>query len=87
MLRICGIPPDVLDGMPVVTLTGAKYVKIEHHCGVLLLSDRCIRVYSPMGIIRITGALLQVTAMDNENICIIGRIKSASFEKNTPNEE
>ncbi len=75
-----GIPADADCRTPVVTVTGKRYVKIEHHCGILLFTDCCVRLFSSRGIIRITGKELASASMDFDTVMLEGEIESVCFE-------
>ncbi|MCR5611100.1 MAG: YabP/YqfC family sporulation protein [Clostridiales bacterium] len=80
-LTAAGLPADSDCRMPVVTITGGRYLKAEHHMGVLLLTENCVRLYSRMGIIRIEGRRLAASDMDGDVILLEGEVRSVSFEK------
>ena len=79
-LASVGIPADADCRIPLVTLTGDRYVKVEHHRGVLLLTKCCVRLYSGLGIIRIEGKELAAASMDDDVLLLDGCVKSVSFE-------
>lgn len=79
-LNAIGIPPEVCGSLPVIRITGDRYVSVEHHCGILHITSTCLRLYSPAGIIRIDGARLFVQDMDGECIRLSGCIKSVKYE-------
>lgn len=80
LLCAVGIPPEVCDRLPVITVTGGRYASVEHHNGILQLSRQCVRLYSDAGIIRIEGKNLTVSSMDNELIRLSGGITSVKIE-------
>lgn len=75
-----GLPADADCRMPVITVTGGRYVKVEHHRGALLLTDACVRLYSCMGIIRIEGQKLLASRMDDDVMLLEGQVRSVSIE-------
>lgn len=80
MFKMLGVPQDAYDSLPIITVMGGEYAEIEHHCGVLQLSECCLRVYSNRGIIRIEGEKLHVESMNNDKIRIHGSVKCAVLE-------
>ena len=76
-----GMPADSACTLPRIVITGDGYVKIEHHRGVLKLSDAVIRLYSSMGVIRVEGKALSVRALDTEVMEITGAVKAVFFEQ------
>ena len=75
-----GLPADADCRMPVVTVTGGRYLKVEHHRGILLFTERCVRLFSVPGVIRIEGKDLASSSMDGDVLMLEGRIESVSFE-------
>lgn len=75
-----GIPADADERMPVVTVTGKRYVRIEHHRGILLFTDRCVKLFSAQGLICISGRELASASMDGDQVLLEGEIGSVSFE-------
>ena len=76
-----GMPEDADGRMPVVTVTGGRFIRVEHHSGVLLFTDRRVRLYSRIGIISIEGRGLKSKCMDPESLALEGEISSVCFEK------
>lgn len=76
----CGLPADTDCSIPKVSMTGDRYVRVEHHEGVLLISERAIRLHTSLGILRIEGSGLCAAALNGEELLANGRIRSVSFE-------
>ena len=79
-LASCGIPADAECKVPTVFLTGDRYLKVEHHRGVLLITPKVIRLLSPLGVLRIEGAGLAAASMDRDSLIIEGKVRSVAFE-------
>ena len=79
-LERLGMPADSACMLPRVVITGDGFVKVEHHRGVLRLSDTCVRLYSNAGVIRIEGKDLEVGALDCESMELTGRVGTVFFE-------
>ena len=75
-----GLPADANCRLPIVTISGSGYVKVEHHMGVLQLGNCCVRLYSCLGVIRIEGRGLAAARMDADVMLLEGRIVSVCFE-------
>ena len=75
-----GLPADADCRMPVVTVTGGRYLKVEHHRGVMLFTERCVRVFSDTGVIRVTGRNMASPRMEDDLLLIEGEIASVCFE-------
>lgn len=80
--RLCsvGLPADADCRLPNITITGDKYAKIEHHCGILQLTERCVKLYSRIGLIEITGKELIAAEMDDDVLMIDGCIEAVRYE-------
>lgn len=75
-----GFPADADCRLPVVTITGGGWVKVEHHTGLLQLTETKVRLCSRMGLICIEGSGLAAADMEGDVIMLDGRIKSVTFE-------
>ena len=73
------VPAEVAGGLPRVTVTGARRVLIENHRGLLDYDLDRIDVNTGVGIIRIRGEALEITAMSASELVAAGRIISAEF--------
>ena len=76
-----GLPADSDCKLPQIVITCGRYVRIEHHTGLLQMTQSTVRVYSALGIIKIEGSGLAASDMDADVLLIEGSIKSASFEQ------
>lgn len=76
-----GLPADTDCRLPVITVSCGRYVKVEHHSGIILLSGNVIRLYTALGPLRIEGCGLIASGMDGEEMLIDGRVKSVAFEQ------
>lgn len=59
---------------------GKELLEVENHGGVLEFTDKCIRLYSKLGIIRIEGKGIDIRLADSESVIINGLIESISYE-------
>ena len=80
-LERLGMPADSACMLPRVVITGDGFIKIEHHRGVLRLSDTCVRLYSNAGVIRIEGKKLEVSDLDCESLALTGVVGAVFFEQ------
>ena len=76
----CGFPADSDCIIPKVSVTGDRWVRVEHHEGVLVLSERSIRLVTALGVLRIEGAGLCASVLTEDELIADGRIRSVSFE-------
>ena len=75
-----GFPADADCRLPVVTLTGGCYIKVEHHTGVLQLGESTVRLCTRIGVVTIQGSGLAASDMDGDMILLDGCVKSVVFE-------
>lgn len=75
-----GLPADADGKLPLVTITGDRFVKVEHHRGILLFTECCVRLFSASGVVRISGKCIAASKMDGDEILLEGKIGSVSFE-------
>ena len=75
-----GFPADSRGTLPVITVTGAEYVLIENHCGLLHMSDTCVKPFSGIGVIVIRGERLRASEVDEDSMLLHGTFISAGYE-------
>lgn len=80
VLATAGFPADADCSIPLIVITGKGYVRVEHHCGVLQLTDCRVRLRSRIGVISIEGEKLAVSSVDNDVMLLDGRVRSVSYE-------
>ena len=81
LYRSLDLPETIARGLPCIRLFGDAHLEIENYTGVLELRDALIRVYTAIGILRISGKNLQIRDADRENMLIDGRIIAVEYEK------
>ncbi|MCR5610439.1 MAG: YabP/YqfC family sporulation protein [Clostridiales bacterium] len=75
-----GMPADASGKLPVITLSAGRFLRVAHHRGILVFTPSCVRLYSALGIIRITGEELVSTSLDGNDLILEGKIKCIAFE-------
>lgn len=78
-LDIENIPKDVVLGVPIVTLTGNSEIVIENYRGIIEYTEMLIRIKRKGGEIKIIGKRLQVSYYKNDDMKIVGEIKSLEY--------
>ena len=73
------LPPEA-EGAIRVTLSGAREVRIEHHCGLLAYSESETEVSGGRVRVRIRGDGLLLRAMTAEELLITGRVFGVDVE-------
>lgn len=84
VVEITSAPPDVLLGLPILTLTGKQLVSIENYRGLIEYTDSLIRVQTKQGEIKIIGSSLFVQSYTADEMHITGQIQEIHLEKEAP---
>ncbi len=79
---IFDLPPDIILGLPRITLIGRIQLYIENHSGITLYERDRIRIRVKDGEIIIGGEDLQLRTVYNDDIYIEGVINSIALEGN-----
>lgn len=74
------MPKDVIMDIPRLTISGDREIYIENHRGVASYEENEIRVSTAMGIVRIYGKSLTITAIRQEDILINGQFTKIEYE-------
>lgn len=77
------LPPDIVLGLPKITLIGRIQLYIENHKGITLYEKEKIRIRVNDGDIVITGNDLNLRTVYNDDIFIEGVIASIDLERKT----
>ena len=80
--RRLDLPESSARGFPCLRLSGDAHLEVENYSGVLELTAKRIRLYTPLGILRILGSGLEIRCADMEGLLIDGQIASVAFENN-----
>ncbi|RJQ06681.1 MAG: sporulation protein YqfC [Bacillota bacterium] len=78
------IPEDIVLNLPRVTIIGNLQMIIENHRGLVEYSPTQIRVAAGNGQLTITGNELAIGSVFTEDLSIMGRFASVTFEEMTP---
>ena len=73
------LPGDVVAGLPHLEMIGQRQLFLEHHTGILSYSEEQIDANTPAGVLRVTGAGLNLLAMTAEELRIGGRIDAVEW--------
>ena len=80
MLSRFDLPEEASGAEPCVRLFGTSSLYVENHRGVLELGRKTLRLYTSVGVLRITGEELDVKLADRETVSCTGFIKSVEYE-------
>ncbi len=73
------LPPEVLPGVPRLTLTGTRRALVENHRGLLEYGRERVEINGGRVRLRLNGEDLELRAMDTGSILITGEIFSVEF--------
>lgn len=76
------LPPDIVLGLPKVTLIGRAQLYIENHQGITIYEKERIRINVKDGAIVIAGKDLHLRTVYNDDIFIEGVISTIDLEGN-----
>lgn len=74
------LPPDVVCGIVIVTVTGRREVMIENFKGIIVYEDDQIQIQTKDCKLTIFGNHLKVDYYTNEEMKIVGRIHQICYE-------
>ena len=73
------LPPDVLLELPRITMLGQLHIYIENHRGLLVYSDKELRLLMKQGQLLIKGKDFVLKTMLPEEILLEGEIEHVYF--------
>lgn len=77
--RYFDLPSDVMLDLPRITTIGSIHAYIENHTGLLLFSDREVRLKYRDGHLSIKGESLRIKMMLKEELLLEGTLDSIEF--------
>lgn len=80
LTEISGMPKDVTQGAPILTMTGRTELLVENYRGILEYADALIRLRTGAGVLRVEGSRLRVEYYTAVEMKITGRIRSVQYE-------
>ncbi len=75
------LPSEIVLDLPRLVLTGRQRLLIENHRGIREYAKDLIRLGTPAGKLKITGADLEILVIDQEQVEIEGRIDHIEWEE------
>ncbi|MEG0825661.1 MAG: YabP/YqfC family sporulation protein [Oscillospiraceae bacterium] len=73
------LPADVVAGLPLITMTGDRELRMENHRGILAYGDEEICVSGGVMLVRICGSDLTLRAMNSAELVVSGHIGKVEF--------
>lgn len=74
------LPKEIAISMPKITLYAAKEATVENYKGVIELSPENVRLYTAAGVVSLSGEALDISAITDEDITILGCIRKIELE-------
>lgn len=81
------IPKEISSNEPKLTIVGFNEMIIENYKGILEYEDFYVRINTFIGTVNVNGFGLGLNQMNDESICITGKIESVDIERNADEEE
>ncbi len=79
--NILNVPSEALAGTPRVTITGTGKAHIENHCGLLGYTTEEVLVNGRGVMIKLRGKNLELEAMSDMELLVVGTISSVEYLK------
>ncbi len=80
LARMFEIPADAYGNRPKVTAIGRGEVLIENFKGIMDFQNGMIRINTNNGVIKVTGDVLTIREITNEEIIIGGKISNIDYD-------
>lgn len=77
--KMLDLPADVTMEMPRITMIGQIHLYIENHRGVLMFTDKELRLLLSKGQLLVTGEKLVIRAILSEEVLIEGKVDGVQF--------
>ncbi len=74
------LPKEIMLSMPKITVLAGKEATVENYKGVIELTEEKIRLYTGAGVLCLTGESLDIAAITDEDITVLGAIGKIEFE-------
>ncbi|MBE7025840.1 MAG: sporulation protein YqfC [Ruminococcaceae bacterium] len=74
------LPKEIVLSVPKITVLAGKEAFVENYKGIIELSREKIRLYTGAGVLCLTGTGLDISAITDEDISILGSIDKIEFE-------
>lgn len=80
MVETLELPKDLMYGASIVTITGRWEVLIENYKGILEYTEEYIKIQTKNAKLTVYGKRLNIEYYTNEDMKVVGFIKSIEFE-------
>ena len=74
------LPKEIAVAMPKITLYAAKEVTVENYKGIIELTPDLVRLYTSQGVVCLFGEALDISAITDEDITVLGNIRKIELE-------
>lgn len=80
MVETLELPKDLMYGASIVTIIGRREVLIENYKGILEYTEEYIKIQTKNAKLTVYGKRLNIEYYTNEDMKVVGFIKSIEFE-------
>lgn len=80
-VEIGDLPQELVTSYSRMVLLGNNEFTIENYSGIIEYEVNKIRLRSASGIISVSGESLSINELDNEELCIKGKIRNIEIEE------
>lgn len=80
MVESLELPKDLIYGDSIVTITGRREVLIENYKGILEYTEEYIKIQAKNAKLAVYGKQLSIEYYTNEDMKIVGFVKSIEYE-------
>lgn len=77
--QVFDLPGDVIAGLPLITLTGDRELRMENHKGILAYENHEICISGGKLIVRVRGNDLTLRAMNSAELVITGEVTAVEL--------
>lgn len=74
------LPKEIALGMPKITLLAGKEATVENYKGIIELAPEKIRLYTSAGVVSLSGDAMDIAAITDEDITVLGTISKIELE-------
>lgn len=73
------LPPDILAGAPIITMSGRNEICVENYKGILEYDNCCIKISTKIGTVGIFGKRLNISYFTNDEMKVTGIIHRVEY--------
>lgn len=74
-----GLPVEVIDNLPKISVVGDREITIENHKGILSFDKDNTKIKTSIGVLEIQGEDIEIIFIGGSTIIISGKFKSLGY--------